>query len=149
MDDVALLIAYLPVAVGLAWCTGSIVAVEDWWGDTRRRFENWAYRDGDKVRANHPDADDFWHRARPWYPFHEDDPSPLRLKPRRRLNRAATAARCKLADMVGCPRCSGWWGSLIAGTVFCAWAGPWDFGPAWLAVHAAGWGIARRIDWKH
>lgn len=149
MDQIASLLAYLPIAVGLAWFAGSIVAVEDWWGDTRRRFENWAYRDGDKVRGNHPDADDFWHRARPWYPFGGEIGSPLRLKPARRRNRLATCARTKAADMVGCPVCSGWWASLPVGVIGCAALGPWTLSWAFLAVHAAGWGIARRIGWNH
>ena len=149
MEQAIQLILYLPIAAGLCWAAGSIIAIEDWWGDTRRRFEDWAYRDGGKVRANHPDADDFWHRARPWYPLGGEDPSPLRLKPRRRRNRVCTAARTKLADMVGCPVCSGWWGGLAAGVVLCAAGGPWDLSLAWVGVQLAGWGVARRVGWPH
>lgn len=142
------LLAYLPVAVGLSWWAGQVIAVEEWWGGTRRRFENWAYRDGDKVRAGHPDAEEFWDRARPWYLFGgEEDPQGRRLRPARRRNRWVTALRTKAADMVGCPRCCGWWGGLIVGLVFAVWLGPWPMSGGWLAVHAAGWGAARKLDW--
>lgn len=145
------LVLYIPFAACLAWFAGNVVAVEDWWGDTRRHIEDRIYRDGlgQKVRDGHVDADDFWHRVRPWYPFGGEERSPLRLKPRRRHNRAATVARGKFGDMIGCPRCSGWWGSLLLGVVLCAWLGPWDLTWAWLAAHSAGWGVARRLDWKH
>lgn len=159
--EIAALVLYVPVAACLAWFAGNVIAIEDWWGDTRRAIEDRIYRPapvnahgvptgpsmGDRVRANHPDADDFWHRVRPWYPFGGEDKAPLRLKPRRWHNRLATVARGKFGDMIGCPRCSGWWGSLLLGTVLMAWAGPWDLSWGWLAAHMAGWGIARRIDW--
>lgn len=149
------LLLYLPVAVGVSWYAGFVIAQEEWWGDTRRRLEDWAYRDGDKVRADHPAANEFWGRARPVLLQHEPAPRPVEpvtrltlhtAKPRRPINRALTVARTKLADMIGCPICSGWWGGLALG-LLAAWPGPWDVSWQWLAVHAAGWGAARQIGW--
>lgn len=162
LTDQISLILYLPVAVGLCWWAGQIIAVEEWWGDTRRRFEDWAYRSGAQVRGGHPHAEEFWARAQPW--LIADEPAPPRpafvdsiavpaslaaAKPARRVNHMATVARTKTADLIGCPRCAGWWGGLAAGLVFAAWLGPWDVTWGWLAAHTAGWGAARKLDWAH
>lgn len=66
-----------------------------------------------------------------------------------RANRAATVARGKLADLWGCPRCSGWWGGLVVAVLVDRFA---DLDLSVMAVvvlHVAAWGVARRVDWSH
>lgn len=66
-----------------------------------------------------------------------------------RLNRAATIARGKLADLWGCPRCSGWWGGLAVAVLVDVFS-ELEL-PILLVVvlHVPAWGFARRIDWSH
>lgn len=68
-------------------------------------------------------------------------------RPLGKVDRWLTVARTKTADLWGCPKCSGWWGGLAAAFVLFAvveWPFSW---PAVVVLHAAGWGLARRIQW--
>lgn len=68
-------------------------------------------------------------------------------QPLSRADRLATILRGKLADLWGCPICSGMWGGLVAAFAAAHW-GPWQFGWGLVVVcQVAGWGLARRFGW--
>jgi hypothetical protein len=68
-------------------------------------------------------------------------------QPLSKADRAATIVRAKIADLWGCPICSGMWGGLVAAFAAAHW-GPWQFGWELVVVcQLGGWGLARRIGW--
>lgn len=225
MNPVALLVVFVAIDVCATWAAGYALAMEDWVGGQRTRFEGWAYRSPDLVHSEEPadmlESYLLWDRAEPWAlfrkrarPVPEDRPqvtvtsaspptitvssgrgeqvTPGYLLPRRvkrwtyrgvpgmstampgrrvptrrvkfpqmtyavptvngiplgRADRAATILRCKLADLWGCPKCSGMWGGAVLALILSHF-GPWGYG--WLfvaALHVAAWGVARRIGWS-
>lgn len=72
MNDVALVASLVAACTLLSWAAGYALAVEDWLGGSRHRFENWAYKDADVVRSDDPQdvlaVDLFWDRAQFWSP---------------------------------------------------------------------------------
>lgn len=163
------IVLWIPVAAVLIAAAGYLIAVEDMFTATRERFENWAYINGGAVRANSPDADQFWGRARPWTPTRglrnrplnqfntdvqvvPDSNGGVTLQARRptwadgrKLNRvdlAATIIRTKAADASACPKCVGWWASIPPAAVLAYTAGL-PIGIPLLCAHLAGWGLFR------
>lgn len=121
-------------------------------------------------------ADQLWDRAQPWTPrrwrywgvvtFDDSPDADGRRVPHRRANGllvygaprldgrrltkvefAATVMRAKAADLWGCPKCAGMWGGAVLAAGLFRY-GDWPFvWPLVVVLHAAGWGLARRITW--
>lgn len=158
------LVVYVWFAVAASWAAGYAIAEDSWWADTRADLEDRVYWDGQQVRDEHPDANEFWARVRPVGGGNVLTPAELAETrnvavaqlSRRDLRdhvrptgpaRLATVVRGKVVDMLGCPICSGWWGGLAAMVVLVAVAGPLHF-HWWLpAAQFLGWGFAHRVGW--
>lgn len=158
------LIVYVLGAVAASWAAGYAIAEDSWWADTRADLEDHVYWDGQKVRDEHPDANEFWARVRPVGPA-PTTPQALaadrnvtvgqlsradlreHVRPTRPVNRLATTVRGKVVDMLGCPICSGWWGGLGVMVGLVAVLPPIGF--HWWIPFAQflGWGIAHRSGW--
>jgi hypothetical protein len=168
MPELLELIVYVLLACAASWAGGYAVAEDSWWADSRADLEDRAYWDGAKVRDEHPDANEFWARARPVLIRPEVVPSPAEVaasrgvavsqlsrrdlretvRPRRRANRLATVTRGKVVDMLGCPICSGWWaGSIIMAALVTLGPLDWHWW-CWPTAQLAGWGLAHRSGWE-
>lgn len=170
MVELVELIVYVLAAAAASWAGGYAVAEDSWWADSRADLEDRAYRDGQQVRDEHPDANEFWARVRPLLVRKEHAPlvTPAELaadrnvtvsqlsradlrehvRPARPVNHLATMTRGKVVDMLGCPICSGWWaGSLIMGGLVALGPLDWHWW-CWPWAQLLGWGLAHRSGWE-
>lgn len=158
------LVVFVVFGVAAALGGGYAIAEDSWWADTRADLEDKVYWDGQKVRDDHPDANEFWARVRP---VGKTPTTPEALavergvlvsqlsrkdlrdhvRPTSSAARAATVVRGKVVDMLGCPICSGWWAGLVVMALLVTAAGPlhWHW---WMPVaQFLAWGVAHRLGW--